>query len=124
MDTGKLISNTTFYDGFEDEPEIELFITENPELNIHIWIGYISDIYDTPIFDGTEWRGFTRDYQQEVGTYEEKNVVIDADEYLIDLLNYKNKQFRFDETGECFNLLYAFLEYAKANNKTVIVNWW
>ena len=126
MDTKKFVNNSTFYDGFEIfyEPEIELFIAENPELNIHIWDGYFSDIFDTPEFNGNEWKGFTRDYQQEVGTYEEKNVTIDIEEYLLDLMNYKNKHFRFEKTQECYKLLCDFLKYAKNNNKTVKVNWW
>ena len=124
MDTGKLVNNTVFYEGFEDEPEVELFIAENSEFNIHIWVGYISDIYDTPIFDGNEWKGFTRDYQQEVGTYEEQDIEIDVYEYYLDLMNYKDKKFRFEETKECYNLLRTFLEYAKANDATVKVNWW
>ena len=88
MDTGKLVNNTVFYEGFEDEPEVKLFIAENSEFNIHIWVGYISDIYDTPIFDGNEWKGFTRDYQQEVGTYEEQDIEIDVYEYYLDLMTY------------------------------------
>ena len=51
MDTGKLVNNTAFYEGFEDEPEVELFIAKNPEFNIHIWVGYISDIYDSEVID-------------------------------------------------------------------------
>ncbi len=124
MDTGKLVNNTTFYDGFEDEPEIEIFIAENTNFNIHIWVGYISDIYDKPIFDGNEWKGFTRDYQQEIGTYEKEDVTIDTAEYYEDLLNYKDKDFRFEETRECYELLCSFIEYAKENGKTVKVNWW
>ena len=124
MDTGKLVNNTTFYDGFEGEPEIELFTAENPNFNIHIWVGYISDIYDKPIFDGNEWRGFTRDYQQEIGTYDKEDVTIDTAEYYEDLLNYKDKDFRFEETRKCYELLCCFLEYAKENGKTVKVNWW
>lgn len=124
MDIGKLVNNTVFYDGFEDEPEVELFIAESPEYNIHIWVGYIRDIYDKPVFDGNEWTGFTRDYQQEVRTYEEKDTEIDIKEYYNDLLKYNDKHFRLEDTKKCYELIRNFLEYAKENGKTVKVNWW
>lgn len=124
MDIGTLFNNTEFYDGFEDEHEIELFIGEKPELSIHIWEGYFSDIFSEPSFAEKGWYGFTRDFQQCERTFEEKEVVVDVDEYYLDLMNYKDKKFRFEETKECYNLLCAFFEYAKANNETVKVNWW
>jgi hypothetical protein len=118
-----LKNNSKFYDGYEDEAEIELYFSEDTEFNIHIWCGYIRDIYDEPIFNGNEWTGFTRDYQQEVRTYDSENTIIDVSEYLNDLLNYKDKHFRLEETHDCFHLLRSFLEYAKQNNVTVKVNW-
>ena len=74
--------------------------------------------------DGKGWNGFTRDYNQMERTYENQGIKVDIEEYLNDLCIYKNKDFEYDETVECYNLLYAFLEYAKSNNKTVIINWW
>ena len=124
MDIGMLFNNTEFYDGFEDEHEIELFISEKTELSIHIWEGYFNDIFGEPPFNGKGWYGFTRDFQQCERTFEEKDVEINVDEYLLDLLNYKNKKFRFEETKKCYELIHFFLEYAKANTKTVKVNWW
>ena len=124
MDTGKLVNNTTFYDGFEDEPEIELFIAENPEFNIHIWQGYFSDIFREPSLDGKGWNGFTRDFQQLERTYEEENAVIDVDEYLNDLYIYHQCTFEFEKTRECYKLLCHFLEYTKENGKTVKVTRW
>ena len=124
MDTDKLVNNLKFYDGFEDEPEIELFIAENPEFNIHIWQGYFSDIFREPSLDGKGWNGFTRDFQQLERTYEEKDVIIDVDEYLNDLYIYRQRTFEFEETRKCYELLCHFLEYAKENGKTVKVNWW
>ena len=124
MDIGMLFNNTEFYDGFEDEHEIEVFISEKPELNIHIWEGYFNDIFGEPTFYEKGWHGFTRDFQQCERTFEEKNVVVDVNEYLLDLLKYKNKKFKFEETKGCYDLMRTFLEYAKANNETVKVNWW
>ena len=124
MDIGMLVNNTNFYDGFEDEHEIELFIAEDPKLNIHIWDGYFGDIFREPSLDGKGWNGFTRDFQQLERTYEEKDVVIDVNEYLNDLYTYDKHTFDFEETRECYKLLCGFLEYAKKNGKTVKVNWW
>ena len=124
MDMGMLFNNTEFYDGFEDEYEIELFISEKNELSIHIWEGYFNDIFGEPPVNGKGWYGFTRDFQQCERTFEEKDVVIDIDEYLTDLLNYKDKKFKFEETRKCYELLRIFLEYAQTNGKTVRVNWW
>jgi hypothetical protein len=39
-----LKNNSKFYDGYEDEAEIELYFSEDTEFNIHIWCGYIRDI--------------------------------------------------------------------------------
>lgn len=124
MDNGKLLNNTVFYDGFEDEPEIELYIEDAPEYNIHIWDGYFHDIFGEPALDGKGWNGFTRDMNQCERTYEEKNVTIDTSEYLTDLYIYRDNTFEYDDTRKCYDLLCEFLEYAKENGKTVKVNWW
>ncbi len=121
---GKLKNNATFYKGFEDEPEIELYLFEEPKFNIHIWEGYFHDIFGKPPLDGKGWSGFTYDYQHEERTYKSQKVKIDITEYLNDLYIYSDRNFQFVETYECYKLLYDFLEYAKSENKTVIVNWW
>ena len=113
MDIGKLKNNTVFYEGFEDEPEIELYLSESPDFNIHIQDGYFLDIFGSPAMDRNGWNGFTRDYNQMKRTYEKQGVKVDIEEYLNDLCIYQNKAFEYDETVECYNLLYAFLEYAK-----------
>lgn len=123
MDTRKLKNNTAFYNGFEDEYEIELIISETPEYNIHIWEGYFDDIFKEPPLDGKGWSGFTRDFQQLERTYREKDRSIDTDEYLNDLYIYKERKFDFEETKACYELLCSFLEYAKKNGRTVKVNW-
>lgn len=46
MDIGNLKNNYTFYEGYEDEDKIVLYI-ETDEA-IHIWEGYFDDIFDTP----------------------------------------------------------------------------
>ncbi len=120
----RLKNNIDFYNGFEDEPEIEIFSPENSEFNIHIWVGYFHDIFGEPALDGKGWNGFTRDCNQLERTYDEKDVKIDIDEYLNDLYIYKERTFRFEETRDCYELLCAFLEHAKQEGNTVKVNWW
>lgn len=96
MDIGTLKNNKTFFKGFEDEYEIELIISENPEYNIHIREGYFDDIFNEPDMNGKGWKVFTRDYQQLERTYREKGVPIKVDEYLGDLYIYKDRCFRFE----------------------------
>lgn len=55
MDIGKTNDNYIFYEGYEGEPEIILYIPN--ETTIHIWEGYFDDIYDTPSLDGKGWIG-------------------------------------------------------------------
>lgn len=57
MDIGNLKNNYTFYEGYEDEDEIVLYI-ETDEA-IHIWEGYFDDIlilrlYKEKVFDFDE----------------------------------------------------------------------
>ena len=42
MNIKKIINNSTFYEGFEDEPEIELYLSESPDFIVHIWIGHFT----------------------------------------------------------------------------------
>lgn len=124
MDIGTLVNNTIFYKGFEDEPEIELFIDDKMEYNIHIWQGYFGDIFREPPLNGKGWNGFTRDFHQLERTYKKKDVIIDINEYLNDLYIYDKRTFEFEESRECYELICYFLEYANKNGKTVKTNWW
>lgn len=112
MDIGNLKNNYTYYEGYEDEGKIVLFIEADQA--IHIWEGYFDDIYDTPTLDGNGWKGFTRDYHQFEGVFSEDGGIteIDPSEYLEDLMLYKEKSFEFEETTEVFNLMVSFLEEA------------
>lgn len=62
-DIGNLKNNYEFYEGFEGETEIILSILEHREYNIHIWEGYIDDIFSNAPLNQNKWTGFTRDYQ-------------------------------------------------------------
>lgn len=112
MDIEKINDNYTFYDGYEDEPEVILSLP-NCEA-IHIWEGYFDDIYDTPSLDGKGWSGFTRDYHQLEGIFSNdgQTAEIDPKEYLDDLMLYKNKAFDYEETTGVFDLLIDFFEKA------------
>ncbi len=117
MDTGKIIDNYEFYNGFDDEPEIVLE-AENSNLQIlHIWNGYLDDILREPNLNGKGWCGFTRDYHQCEGAFGEKSevVITNITEYLADLKSYKNRHFDYDDTGDVYDLLCSWLENAIKN---------
>lgn len=63
MDTGKL-NDYTYYFGYEGEPE---FVLSSGDESIHIWDGYINDIFGDPIMDGKGWKGLTRDFNEMTG---------------------------------------------------------
>ena len=124
MNVDRMRNNTEFYNGFEYEPEIELKIAEKPDISIHIWDGYFCDIFSNPDFHENGWTGFTRDFQEEVRTYDSKETRIDVSEYLSDLMTYRYNQFEITKTNKCLELMCEFLKYADENNYTVLVTWW
>lgn len=123
MDTGKLINNNAFYEGYEGEPEIVLTIQEVPAYSIHLWEGYFDDIFEPPIIDGKGWTGFTRDIQQMEGVFSSSGTSahINASEYLDDLMSYDGKVFEYVESSDAFALIADFLRYAINNGYSVIV---
>ena len=123
MDIGKLKNNEQ-YCAWWPEPEVVLSLKENPEFNLHIWDGYFVAIFDRPIFTDEPWVGFTRDYQEDKGGWEKASEIENVDEYIWDMLRYKEK--KYDPVWEkcvpeVFNLVIDFLTYAKQTNQTVIV---
>ena len=122
MDIGKINDNYDFYKGYEGEPEI--IITVN-NASLHIWEGYLEDIYGNPPLDGAGWIGFTRDIHQIEGIFanEESSLKIDAEEYLKDLLLYQNAEFRYDETSDVYKLIKNWLTYAVNSNCVVIAEY-
>ena len=124
QDIGKLKNNYEYYEGFEGEEEVMLLLKENPEFNIRVWEGYISDIFDDPPLHGLGWEGFTRDYQERKGAFgiaSNKSEILNLREYIEDMMQYKDKKFRFEETPEIFELIADFLEYAMGTKQTVVV---
>ncbi len=120
----RFIRNERFYDGFEGEHEIALWLKENPEFYLHIWDGYMDDIHRPPKTDGIYWAGFTRDFHEEVRTYSEEIVEIEnLDEYITDLLRYKDVNFRSKKAHEVYELIFDFLTFARDNNLTVMAEY-
>lgn len=121
MDITKLRNNDQYYrDYIEDcEPEYIMRFKNNHEFNIHIWQGYLDDIFDTCKL-GVDWQGFTKDFQEFVRTCGDIGFTkINIDEYLNDIRSYLSKTFRFKETMECLLLIIDFLEYGKETNSEI-----
>jgi len=109
-DAVKTNDNYTFYEGYEGEPEIILSLAEQ---SLHIWDGYFDDIYGAPPLDGNGWSGFTRDYNQIEGIFSDDEAAeINPEEYLNDLMQYKDKSFDFKETALVFAAMTELFEKA------------
>lgn len=116
MNIGKT-DNYKFYQGYEDEPEIE-FSTNNSNMEtLHIWDGFFDDIFRNPSL-GEEWTGFTRDYHQCEDAFDDtgETIIKNLQEYIDDLKNYENRTFDYEETREVYELICSWLEKAKKNN--------
>ncbi|MDO4483582.1 MAG: hypothetical protein Q4C54_03855 [Clostridia bacterium] len=90
-----------YYHGCEGEEEVIISLDSNPLFNIHLWIGYLDDILNNPDLSGIGWNGFTRDYHQLEGAFSTKTDmcrVYSTQEYLEDLLQYKERNFDYPET--------------------------
>ena len=120
MDIRRLKNNREFC-AWWPEPDIILSLKESPEYNLYIWEGYIGEIFEDPIFTDKNWVGFTRDYHEGVGAWEDVTEIENVDEYIWDMLRYKDRKFDWEETPEVFNLIVDFLAYAKQTGQTVVV---
>ena len=111
---GLLRNNSNYYEGFEREDEVVFSLVSNPEMSVHLWIGYLDDILGEPPLNGSEWTGLTRDYHQTEGAFsqEVESVTVDPTEYLADLQQYADRKFDEPETAEVYQLIIAFLKYA------------
>ncbi len=91
---------------------------------LHIWEGFIHDIIRDLKTDGVYWAGLTRDYNEEVRTFTwDSTEIEDIDEYITDLLRYKDDEFEFETTREVYELILDFFIFAKENNLTVLGEW-
>lgn len=122
MDITKLKNNDYFYKDYADdfEPKLIIRLKNKPEYNLAIWEGYVDDILDMAKCGIDGWKGFTKDNQEVVRTFDSNDPVqIETTEYLNDLKNYEKNEFKFDESKECLYLMINFLEYAQATNSLV-----
>lgn len=121
MDIGKLEDNNTFYEGYEGEPEITLSLVKHPHFCIHIWEGYLEDIFDSFTPDGKSWNGFTKQYQEDSGLWGPEGImeITDVTPYLKDLRQYNTTRFHYPETAECLSLIVSLLEYAQSTKENV-----
>ena len=117
MGIGK-IDNYKFYDGYGYEPEVELTTNIETMETLHIWDGFFMDIFGEPSLDGKGWLGFTRDYNQCEGAFDDDGeaIITDLQEYIDDLKIYENRKFRFEETKEVYDLICSWLTEAQKNN--------
>ena len=117
MGIGKT-DNYKFYEGYEFEPEVELSTNIDTIETLHIWDGFFMDIFGEPSLDGKGWHGFTRDYNQCEGAFDDDGeaIITNLQEYIDDLLVYKNRKFKFKETKEVYELICSWLIEAQKNN--------
>ena len=125
MDITRLKNNYEYYSDAEINTEVVISLQEDEDYNIHIDEKFFGDIFMFSPAAGDVWKGFTRDYQEQVGAWDfklgNKAKLIDLDEYISDMLYYTDKLTKFEETGEVFDLILDFLTYAKQTGQTVIV---
>ncbi len=115
MDTGKLDIKLDYLEGYGDEPYVSFIIPEADIDHLNIWEGLFADLLANPDMSGKGWNGFTRDYHELKGIWNEsgEQVSISIPEYLSDLDNYKDRSFNYGETADMLEALYKYLEYAK-----------
>lgn len=118
MDTGKRNYDNRFYEGYEGEPELVLF-SEQDEM--HIWEGYMEDIFGNPVRTENGWTGFTRDFNEFAGPYADDCIecALDVTEYLKDALKYRGHNFEYEESKDVLEAVITWLEQKKENNEEV-----
>ncbi|MBR5505115.1 MAG: hypothetical protein IKV73_02250 [Clostridia bacterium] len=117
MGIGK-IDNYRFYEGYEYETEVELSTNDENMETLHIWDGFFMDIFGEPSLDGNGWHGFTRDYNQCEGAFDDAGeaVITNLQEYIDDLKSYKNRKFDYEETKDVYALICDWLDEAVAKH--------
>ena len=123
MDISRLKNNEQYFIDDASGHEVTMWLKESPEFNLHIDEMYFGDVFGNPIFNNKPWVGFTRDYQEFTGGWKDASEIEDIDEYIYDMLRYKDRERRtgWEETPEVFNLIIDFLTYAKETGQTVVV---
>lgn len=122
MDIGKRKDDYEFYEGYEGEKDVAISL---PDITYHIWEGYFEDIFGNPQSTDKGWAGFTRDYNEFINTFDDNYIecAIEPEEYLKDVLLYKDKGQLFDygESEMVLNLLIAIMKEAEEKKLYVFV---
>lgn len=119
MVTGKRKEDYAFYEGYEGEQELELYIDEE---SLHIWDGYMEDIFGSPIQVGDVWKGFTRDYNEFTGVYADDSMgyLLEVKEYMEDASRYKEAKFEYEESISVLEKIIGWLsEQEKAGRQVM-----
>ncbi len=124
MHTGKI--NKKYYEGYEDYDYVAFKIKEQQDTALVLWDGYI----DSMLENQKEWKtGLSLDWCEESGPYEsrEEDVEVSAESYLNDLKGldaelFSGRLFTKDEVAEAYKSIIDFVQYAKENNLTLLVN--
>ena len=121
MVTGKQTKDNTLYKGYEGEAEV-IFAAGGRTL--HIWEGYFGDIFGNPIQKDKGWCGFTKDYNEFIGPFEDECIeyVLNIPEYLDDAKAYVGRKFDFEESSKDLDSMILFLEEAEQSNVDVTVS--
>ena len=124
MHTGKI--NKKYYEGYEDYDYVAFKVKEQQDTALVLWDGYI----DSMLENQKEWKsGLSLDWCEESGPYEsrEEDVEVSAESYLNDLKGldaelFSERLFTKDEVAEAYKSIIDFIQYAKENNLTLLVN--
>jgi len=121
MAIGKQNKDNRFYKGYEGEEEV-IFLAG--ERTLHIWEGYFGDIFGNPIEKEEGWSGFTKDYNEFSGPFEDGCIeyLLNIPEYLADAKEYVGRKFDFGESAQVLDAIILFLVEAKQSNADVTVS--
>ena len=124
MRTGKI--NKKYYEGYEEYDYVAFKLKEQQDTALVLWDGYI----DSMLENQKEWKtGLSLDWCEESGPYEsrEEDIEVSAESYLNDLKDldtelFSERLFTKDEVAEAYKSIIDFVQYAKENNLTLLVN--
>lgn len=113
--------NYKFYEGYEGEEEL---VFSTGEASLHIWDGYIEDIFGNPSSTPIEQDGLSKDYNEFSGPYADDCVMhpVDVEAYLRDARQYEGKSFDYNESKDVLRTIIKWLEQHKAEQITVRLN--
>lgn len=121
MDIGK--KNNDYCQGYEGLPKLCFQYQDmtGEIVKFNAWEGFFLDLLNEPTLSGVGWKGFTRDYHQCEGIWndDEKHVTIEPEEYIADLEQYDNYQCDYPETKTMVKCLKEFLTDAAIQGKKV-----